>query len=271
MAYSIQQLHRMFIPMLQEFDSFCREHGLRYFLDGGTLLGAVRDGGFIPWDDDVDIVMPRPDYERLICEWNGSMSLLCHEKDCEYVFPYIKLFHPVTPVVEIQDEEFRIQSKVFLKIDLYPMDGVSPSKHSAFRQGSIVKLWKKWLFLRIDKQESRNIFKRFAYKCLRLIPTNFFYNRLDSAMKMYDYESSRFVTRWRTSNGAVSIFEKNVVEPLSVVSFENERLSCPADYDTYLTKTYGDYMQLVRQNEGLRHSTTASSVASDLENYISIK
>lgn len=254
--------------MIQEFDSFCGLSGLRYFLDGGTLLGAIREGGFIPWDDDVDIVMPRSDYERFIKEWNGKMCLFCHEKDKNFFFPYIKLFHPEMPIVEIEDNSKGFKGKVFLKIDIYPMDGISSEPRSAARHLSFIQRWKQLLFLSCEKSLPRSFIKRIGYKLLRLIPVDFFYNRLERAMRRYDYETSLFVTRWRICSGSISVFEKSIIEPFRRILFEHLYLSCPADSDYYLRRTYGNYMQPVSQNEGLRHSTMSSNIASDFENYI---
>ena len=82
-AYSIKELQQHILPILTDVDRVCREHNIRCYICDGTMLGAIRHGGFIPWDDDVDVCMPRPDYERFMKhakEWlPGHGSNLCRE------------------------------------------------------------------------------------------------------------------------------------------------------------------------------------------------
>lgn len=90
-AYSIKELQQHIIPILLDVDRVCREHNIRCYICDGTMLGAVRHGGFIPWDDDIDVCMPRPDYERFMQhakEWLPErLEAICAENDEDYPFP----------------------------------------------------------------------------------------------------------------------------------------------------------------------------------------
>ena len=88
-----KEIQNVCLEIMEEFDRFANEHHLRYYLAGGTLLGAVRHGGFIPWDDDVDLMMPRSDYEQLINLYQDNRYILsCCEKDPSYGTPFARLW-----------------------------------------------------------------------------------------------------------------------------------------------------------------------------------
>ena len=93
--YNIRELQVRILGILLEFDKVCKEHGLRYCICGGTMIGAVRHKGFIPWDDDLDVSMPRPDYEKLIAhchEWlPKQFEFVCAENDPNYPLPFGKI------------------------------------------------------------------------------------------------------------------------------------------------------------------------------------
>ncbi len=128
MSYDIKEMQRHLLDILIEADRSIRAHGLRYFLEGGTLLGAVRHGGFIPWDDDVDISMPRPDYENFIRHANEWLPpyyrLRCHLNDPDYPFHYAKIEDVRTTIVEGPTRPF--VGGVF--VDVFPMDGIPADK-----------------------------------------------------------------------------------------------------------------------------------------------
>ena len=103
-AYSIKELQQHIIPILTDVDRVCREHNIRCYICDGTMLGAVRHGGFIPWDDDIDVCMPRPDYERFMAhakEWLPShLEAICAENDEDYPFPFGKIQDNTTTLIE---------------------------------------------------------------------------------------------------------------------------------------------------------------------------
>ena len=108
--YDIRILQRKIIGNLEAIDQVCREHGLRYYLWAGTMLGAVRHKGFIPWDDDMDICMPRPDYEQLIAHWREWLpqpyEVIAPETDPTYPYPFAKIEDASTTVLERPDFKF---------------------------------------------------------------------------------------------------------------------------------------------------------------------
>ena len=122
--YNIRELQLRILETLKAVDNVCREHNLRYYIWAGTMIGAVRHKGFIPWDDDLDIAMPRPDYDRLIehaAEWLPKpYEMVCAENDGVYPLPFAK----------IQDADTTLIERMHLKylggiyLDVFPIDGV---------------------------------------------------------------------------------------------------------------------------------------------------
>ena len=127
-AYSIKELQQHILPILIDVDRVCREHNIRCYICDGTMLGAIRHGGFIPWDDDVDVCMPRPDYERFMQhakEWlPGHLEAICAENDNDYPFPFGKIQDNTTTLIE----RMHIDYIGGLYIDVFPIDGMPDSK-----------------------------------------------------------------------------------------------------------------------------------------------
>ena len=127
-AYSIKELQQHIIPILLDVDRVCREHNIRCYICDGTMLGAVRHGGFIPWDDDIDVCMPRPDYERFMQhakEWLPErLEAICAENDEDYPFPFGKIQDNTTTLIE----RMHIDYMGGLYIDVFPIDGMPQSK-----------------------------------------------------------------------------------------------------------------------------------------------
>jgi lipopolysaccharide cholinephosphotransferase len=119
------ELKELQLDMLKNVAEFCKERGIQYSLAFGTLLGAVRHKGFIPWDDDIDICMPRPSYDRFVQEYEDSEGIyecLTFEKDNKFLFPFAKVSDRRTVALE-QARFVDKYSKLGVNIDIFPVDG----------------------------------------------------------------------------------------------------------------------------------------------------
>ena len=241
------------LDIIRAFDCFAKENHLTYWMSGGTLLGAVRHKGFIPWDDDVDLMMPRPDYEYLLHHFvDERYRLSSCEKNAEYHTPFARIWDSETAL------EWNVlqEKNIGVFIDVFPMDGFPTNEIK-----SKLHLWHlKYYRVLINasmrksflKDEKWVVAKKLLKKLLRH-NGNYYSLKLNNLAKKYDYEKSAFVGVKTTS---VHLFrEKNTKEVFSgtiYVPFENMSLPAPTGYDTYLSHLYGDYMQLPPEEE--RHS-----------------
>ena len=235
-------------------DVFCK-HGLRYYLIGGSMLGAVRHKGFIPWDDDIDIAMPRRDYEllRKNCkEWLPEyMEFVDHEVDDEYRPHFAKVQDARTTLVEQGTQNY--VGGVY--IDIFPFDGV-PS-------GSISR-W--WHIKRFDFWHRINYFLyRDPYKhgkgpsswLPRMVQALFsrkkVHKKLDRIMTECDFETSAYVSH-HNNQSPTHFFKKEVIGEPKLYDFADTRFYGVAMPDCYLTEYYGaTYMQLPPEAKRIQH------------------
>lgn len=236
------------LEVLNFLHSFSKEKGLIYYLAYGTLIGAVRHHGFIPWDDDVDVFIPRPDYEKLLKIFHdpsGNFKLCTCFNDPTYVLPYAKIQNMKTnrilPDGTILDEG--------IGIDLFPLDGISGDICEAeqlFRKENekfrhIVQRYDRLRYTQAKDPVSflKSIVGKTYYKTgyLKRIGQQ---NSKNPFLSDYN-NCSRVVPAIGVHSGAFRIFEKEWFEPIEM-EFEGFELTGPKGYDEILKMIYGDYM-----------------------------
>ena len=247
-------IKRISLDILIEIDKICRGNDIRYFLCGGTLLGAVRHNGFIPWDDDVDILMPRPDYERFIdfCSKNStSFKLFCLQNNKSYNQMYAKACNPNTIVF---DKEAKIKMCSFgIWVDIFPLDGAGDTEKSAlqFYNKNLPSFyffnaarWKTY-YKSKNKKRGRGFF-RFAL----FIISRFVFNvhglalRVEKKYKKKEYDNNLFCCNFFGAYGTKEIVERRLFLETKELLFEGHYFMGPAKFDEYLTHIYGDWREL---------------------------
>lgn len=259
---SLRDVQKEALKILILFDTFCKENNLRYYLSGGSLLGAIRHKGFIPWDDDIDICMPRPDYKKMIKlfpkNFNNNYFLRCAENNTD-VIAYARIVNLNIFVENIRTKGFVNN----LWIDIFPVDGVPDSEEKikrifekTYRYGRILLLYySKFIFA---KNPIYTIPKFLLMIYLRLGGTKYFRGKIMELAQDYDISDKVGVLTGRA--GAGEVMWKNEFEKVVLVDFEGYKLPTFSCWDSYLKNLYGDYMKLPSLNERERHDTTRAYI-----------
>lgn len=246
----LKDIQEISYGILKEFKYFCDTNNLRYYLAYGTLIGAIRHNGFIPWDDDIDVFMPRPDYEKLLQLYkdNENYQLYSPRKQREYYCCYMKL-------VNVNTYHLMPDGSVCTRgvdIDIFALDG-QPDDFSIAKT-NFERVFKKYekLSLRMIRYRYNtgdgiiNLLKRTFARML--ISTGIIAKLSAYFDKQYNYCDYETATYVAPSNANMSepfkVWNKSLFEPAIEVKFEKEEFSIPSGYDEILSSYYGDYMEL---------------------------
>ena len=254
------------LDMLVEFDRVCRKYDIGYVIVGGSLLGAVRHKGFIPWDDDADIAMLRQEYERFKSHIGDLNPDICffqdHEIDPEYRWGYGKLRRTGTKYVRVGQEHLKCKNGIF--VDVFPMDDVPKSTIGQMLQDFHCFVLRKILWSEVGKYTCNGLLK-YWYSMLSIIPTSFVYKQLQSYVKKSSNESSNKVrTLLFPAAGKLYFKSKKIADRYAMpkkwflerseYEFEGKKLYGTKDYDGILKHFYRDYMKLPPENKREQHS-----------------
>lgn len=230
-----KQQHRM-MDLLLAFDAICKRHDIRYWLIGGTLLGAVRHQGFIPWDDDMDVQMLKEDYDKMLAilpqELDGSMALQCRTTDPNYFFQYAKL-RDRKSILDENNGYDRIFKERGIFVDVFPID-----RHPKWIQKlSIQTIGHTYKILKRKDLPDDVLVK----KVMRWVHLNerIIFPILRGIGKLMGGE-------YLDALGVPYVVERHHEDifPLTTLEFEGHQMPVPGNYDKVLRDQYGDYMQL---------------------------
>ena len=261
-------IQRATTKVLGEFHRVCEELGIAYTVYGGTAIGAVRHQGFIPWDDDVDVMMTRSDYERFLAE---APDLLGEELRVDntrtmrdYPFMFSKLVLKGTLLIPefAKDSTYRMP----ISLDILPVDNL-PDSPRAFRAMSRrTWLWGRLLFLRgtprpyligITGVRRAAIYTvtttvHWAMRCLGLTP-RFLQSRWEKAARRYEHVKTRRMADFSMRDPENWALTREELFPVQEVPFEDITVMLPHEYDTLLRRGYGDYMELPPEDQRRNH------------------
>lgn len=244
---TLQELKETEFNILKVFDAFCKENDIKYYLSHGTLLGAIRYKKFIPWDDDVDLLIPRKDYDRMITLFKDTdrYKLFAYEKNPDYRYPIAKLCDMTT-----RKDEFGYNNGVVLgvDIDLFPLDAWDDDLEKAKRE---VKYIRKNMFAlglsKLKKPDSIGLAKRLVKGLLmsfcKMVGSKHYIEKIIKASNKEGQNGNNYLgcKAWCVY-GEKGIIPAEVFADTVDVEFEGEMFPAPIGWDKYLTCLYGDYL-----------------------------
>lgn len=256
----IAELKEIQLGILRKVDELCKAHHLKYFMSDGTLLGAVRHKGYIPWDDDLDIWMPRKDYEKL-------EQIMNHEDSCYKVVNhkntkgYIYAFGKAVDTRTILKENIEVNCPMGIYVDIFPYDGLPGENKEDY-----IKHVRKCLYLEKQRYRGFQSFKgvkgnhttgntkRFVFWAVRrLIGGKNFIRMVDRLSQRYPVEGAKYVGCLVGGYKEKDMMPAEIFSEAVELEFEGEHFRAPKGYDTYLTIEYGDYMTLPPVEQRVTH------------------
>lgn len=255
---NIEEIHSKLLDILTAVAKLCDENNIRYYMIGGTMLGAVRHKGFIPWDDDIDIAMPRSDYERFLeidprhlpSEYtlktykNSDIIIGCSSKveDNRTSLSYKWTDH--------------IKENIGLNIDVFPIDGVPQQKHKQELHYWYLLGLRKLSSLLFVNTISRPFFQRYGARLIqKIFPLKkiFLLNLINKRLKKYNFDDCDYVANYCGVWGKKEIMLKEYFGIPTKYPFENQQFNGVNNFDAYLTTLYGNYMTLPPENKRKSH------------------
>ncbi len=253
----LKEMQQVELSILKYVHDICEENQLNYYLCGGTLLGAIRHKGFIPWDDDIDIFMFREDYVKLleilrINEHDLFEAISFYDND-DYYFSFAKVIHKRTTLIEVDHPKI---DRLGVYIDIFPIDGLPKQENKSKRHFKKI-LFLRWLqYLSISKKPSLDLKGTIKYPIwllVKAIGTSKILKLIDKVAIKYSAIDSNSVACSVAGYGIKEIMPKDVFDEKIKVKFEDYEFYAPAGYDVYLSNLYGDYMKLPPKEKRVTH------------------
>ena len=261
---TLQKLHALELEIAAEMKRICEKHRIRYFMIAGTLLGAVRHGGFIPWDEDMDFGMLRADFERFVSVCADELDrekyfLQTGDSDPGYTYAFAKIRLNGTRIVEDLSQEAAAHQGIF--IDIFPFDNVPDSRLLRKLHERDRYLWKNMLAVKLGYHNGQNRAKslqKLLGAAAAVLPADYIRKKKERAFTRYNGRTTKMVV---TAEGSYRYYKEMIpqrrTQKLCRMPFAGTDFFTFAAYDAYLKEMYGDYMQLPPENQRNKHAVLA--------------
>ncbi len=254
---TLRKLQLTELDILKDVVAILNKYNLNYYLYGGTLLGAIRHKAFIPWDDDIDIAMPRDDYEKFleICDQElPNYEIQSPYKTKNYFLPFAKVRKKNTLFLEQQSANIDIFKGIF--IDIFPIDNVEENDFSLKLRALKIRIITDTINYKTKR--SKTIFYSkywYAVFLFQIFSVKTLLLRQQKIMKKCKNNKSKYLISFGSSFGyRRELVLREWCEPTIEAVFEGERFKIPNNYDAYLTVNYGDWRKLPPENERVTHN-----------------
>ena len=247
------RLRRVQLQILDEIVRICKENGLRYCLTGGTCLGAVRHKGFIPWDDDVDIIMPRADFQRFIDITKdgdtGDFFLDYYMTNPTYGRCFAKYCKQGTLFIEPNG----LRQSIY--VDIFVQDKVPGPDYTANSiLPALIHKLDAITTIRREGLKGRDLKTRFIYYATRWMPVRWFFKWETQLMTRFEHTDAQYYLNYGSPYNLVrETLPIKEFEPYGQLEFEGKEYNVPRNWDLYLSHIYGDYMTLPPVEKRVAH------------------
>ena len=246
-----EDVKRIQCELLQDIANFCEQEGITYFLAYGTLIGAIRHNGFIPWDDDIDIAMPRTDYDKFVKTYNQRNSdkrVIDRSVNSDYNVPFAKVYDARTWL-----DEYKYSHQDYgIYIDIFPIDGYG-NKCQMLK----ARLLDKLLHAKRANFKKRSLLKNLSNMLAKLFLLPFSINDLlkyaDANARKFAFGSTERAGNFLETYGTCEVGDTEWFAKTVFHEFEGKQFRIPVGYDQWLRNIYGDYMQLPPVEEQVAH------------------
>jgi lipopolysaccharide cholinephosphotransferase len=269
-------IHEILLAYLLDIDRICKKHNIKYFLAGGTLLGAVRHHGFIPWDDDADVMMLREDYDKFLqivqdeLAGNQFLQIPATEKSNHCVFTKIRLNNTIF-ATKFTSNFMQMHNGIF--VDILAHDQTSNRKiiqkiHLRLTRIFRTFVFRKWGNAPLKGNKLNKFVGKITTKIMRWLPFSFWEFLQEKALTWYRKRNTDYLYDGMGRNIKKGVFPKEWLSEAIYVDFEGQRFPIPKEYNNYLTYLYGDYMNMISVS---KRKVSHSIVLMDLGEYAYFK
>ncbi len=255
----LDELKKIQLDILVFIDDFCEKNNINYWIDCGTLLGAVRHKGYIPWDDDIDIGMLREDYDKFMkifnnCCNNSKYKFISYETDKNWPFPFGKVLD-ITTILYEPDKKHGMESSVY--VDVFPYDNAPDDKKEIYNMFKKRDLYTKLMKLQrfssfyVEKKNKYNFIRYPFHILMQVFPDDFFVRKSIKLSKKCISEKTKYVGNF--TSFSKQYCNKSVFSSFIKLEFEGKKFNAPIGYDEWLKSFYGDYMKLPPVEKQISH------------------
>ena len=242
---SPEELHTRLLAMAKDFHLFCVDNGISYYTLGGTSLGARRHKGFIPWDDDIDVGVPREDYNRLISladKLPEHLEIKFYQNTKRSPMHFVKLVDNRTTLIEQRYKDY-LEG---LYIDVFPLDGARDPQliKGEEKRWKRIQLLQAMVIYHCQTEKPKAVTKKVFRILCKVISLNWLHNQIEKEMTKYSVSDSEYMANYLGAWGSKEVMPKEIMGQPILYKFEDTMLYGPEKIDEYLTNLYGDFMKL---------------------------